>query len=142
MEKLTPEQTQEIENLMETWGAWVYSGRLEKREVSMLGQLMARVNPQKYQNRPMCDDDTGLLIDEIMQEIKIESEPAFEFLVNYYVYLASNTQVAIRYYRKTDKSGKRPCLRTYYYVANRVLDEYRLKIHKRFNQLKSLQKTG
>lgn len=140
MEKLTQEQTSEVEALMESWGAWVYSGRLEKREVSMLGLLMAKANPKKYETRIMCDDDTGMLISEIMKEIKAESEPAYEFLIQYYVYMASNTQIAIRYHRKTDTTGKKPCLRSYYYLANKVLDEYRFKIYQRYQEIKNEQK--
>ncbi|VEE71522.1 putative late gene antiterminator protein [Yersinia pseudotuberculosis] len=55
--KLTKEQHDWVNGWLELWGAWVYSGRLEKRMSSVIAQYMATVEPQGSPSRPMCNDD-------------------------------------------------------------------------------------
>ena len=52
--ELTKEQQDWLEQWLELWGAWVYSGRLEKRMSSMIAQWMESVEPSGYPTRPMC----------------------------------------------------------------------------------------
>ncbi len=67
--KLTKEQHDWVNGWLELWGAWVYSGRLEKRMSSVIAQYMATVEPQGSPSRPMCNDDDGMLISQVVDSV-------------------------------------------------------------------------
>ncbi|WP_232832624.1 antiterminator Q family protein [Photorhabdus sp. CRCIA-P01] len=52
-------QSQEIwlQDWLSKFGAWVYSGRFDKRQSSMIAEFMATVEPRGYPERPICNDD-------------------------------------------------------------------------------------
>lgn len=43
--KLSPEQYRWVDDWLQLWGAWVYSGRLEKRMSSMIARFMEAADP-------------------------------------------------------------------------------------------------
>lgn len=51
---LTKEQHEWLNGWLELWGAWVYSGRLEKRMSSVIAKFMESVEPGRVMTRPMC----------------------------------------------------------------------------------------
>ncbi|WP_301553430.1 antiterminator Q family protein, partial [Salmonella enterica] len=66
---LTKEQHDWLNGWLELWGAWVYSGRLEKRMSSVIAQFMERVEPSRVMTRPMCNDDDGMLISQVVDSV-------------------------------------------------------------------------
>ncbi|WP_313761143.1 antiterminator Q family protein, partial [Escherichia coli] len=63
---LTKEQHEWLNGWLELWGAWVYSGRLEKRMSSVIAKFMESVEPGRVMTRPMCNDDDGMLISQVV----------------------------------------------------------------------------
>ncbi len=94
--KLTKEQHDWVNGWLELWGAWVYSGRLEKRMSSVIAQYMATVEPQGSPSRPMCNDDDGMLISQIVDSVMYIDAKAFGILMSYYV--NNSTEYAISVY--------------------------------------------
>ncbi|MFQ6284495.1 antiterminator Q family protein [Yersinia enterocolitica] len=103
--KLTKEQHDWINCWLELWGAWVYSGRLEKRMSSVIAQYMATVEPQKYPDRPMCNDDDGMLISQVVDSVMRIDTKALGILISYYSHGASKRAIA-SYYFETAKPRK------------------------------------
>ncbi|MBO1588958.1 hypothetical protein GBM02_06625 [Yersinia pseudotuberculosis] len=94
--KLTKEQHDWVNGWLELWGAWVYSGRLEKRMSSVIAQYMATVEPQGSPSRPMCNDDDGMLISQVVDSVMYIDAKAFGILMSYYV--NNSTEYAISVY--------------------------------------------
>ncbi len=93
---LSLDQNREVwlQNWLSLFGAWVYSGRLEKRQGSMIAQFMATVERRDYPDRPMCSDDDGLLIDDVINLIYDLDTEAVKMLMSRYVYCASDRAIA------------------------------------------------
>ncbi|MDH2394628.1 antiterminator Q family protein [Providencia rettgeri] len=83
-----------LQNWLSLFGAWVYSGRLEKRQGSMIAQFMATVERRSYPDRPMCSDDDGLLINNVFSIIYHLDIDAFKMLISRYVYCVSDRAIA------------------------------------------------
>jgi len=93
--QLTKDQHDWVNSWLELWGAWVYSGRLEKRMSSVIAQYMATVEPQRYQSRPMCNDDDGMLISQVVDSVMFIDKKAFGVLLSYYVHNTSKHAIAV-----------------------------------------------
>lgn len=102
---LTKEQHDWINGWLELWGAWVYSGRLEKRMSSVIAQFMERVEPSRVMTRPMCNDDDGMLISQVVDSVMCIDKKAFGILLSYYSHGSSKRAIA-SYYHKTAKPRK------------------------------------
>ncbi|WP_226052674.1 antiterminator Q family protein [Dickeya chrysanthemi] len=96
--KLTQEQKYWLYPILDQFGAWVYSGRLDRRQTSIISEFMARMRPAEYPSRPMCSDDDGRLISAIWDEIYATSRTAWVLLLCRYVYRSSDRHLA-RVYR-------------------------------------------
>lgn len=129
--KLTKDQHDWVNGCLELWGSWVYSGRLEKRMSSVIAQYMATVEPQRYPDRPMCNDDDGMLISQVVDSVMNIDTKAFGILLSYYA--NNSTEYAIAVYshksaipRKIVTRGgnrlKRPSLSTCRREVKEVLD--------------------
>lgn len=81
---LTKEQHDWLNGWLELWGAWVYSGRLEKRMSSVIAQFMERVEPSRVMTRPMCNDDDGMLISQVVDSVMRIDTKAFGILLSYW----------------------------------------------------------
>ncbi|WJV61077.1 antiterminator Q family protein [Pectobacteriaceae bacterium C52] len=103
--KLTRKQQQWLTPILEQFGAWVYSGRMDRRQISMIYQFMARVKPAELPARPICNDEDGELISYIFDEIYATSRTAFVLLFCRYVYDSSDRHLA-RVYRKIHMTGE------------------------------------
>ncbi|HAT3767141.1 TPA: DUF1133 family protein [Morganella morganii] len=91
---LDKEREEWLQNWLSLFGAWVYSGRLEKRQSSMIAQFMATVERRDYPDRPVCNDDDGLLINEVVKLIYHIDTEAFDMLLSRYVYCVSDRAIA------------------------------------------------
>lgn len=96
---LTKEHHDWLNGWLELWGAWVYSGRLEKRQSSMIANWMATVEPQSYPYRPMCNDDDGLLISQVVDSVMCIDKKAFGILLSYYAHGSSKRAIASYYHK-------------------------------------------
>lgn len=102
---LTKEQHDWINGWLELWGSWVYSGRLEKRMSSVIAQFMERADPKRVVSRPMCNDDDGMLISQVVDSVMCIDTKAFGILLSYYSHGSSKRAIA-SYYHKTAKPRK------------------------------------
>ncbi|MFP9529114.1 antiterminator Q family protein [Pectobacterium brasiliense] len=103
--KLTKEQHDWINGWMELFGAWVYSGRLEKRQSSVIAQFMERVEPSRVMSRPMCNDDDGMLISQVVDSVMRIDTMALGILLSYYAHGSSKRAIA-SYYHKSARPRK------------------------------------
>nr|WP_276030729.1 antiterminator Q family protein [Salmonella enterica] len=102
---LTKEQHEWLNGWLELWGAWVYSGRLEKRMSSVIAKFMESVEPGRVMTRPMCNDDDGMLISQVVDSVMCIDKKAFGILLSYYAHGSSKRAIA-SYYHATAKPRK------------------------------------
>ena len=100
---LNKEQHDWLNGWLELWGAWVYSGRLEKRMSSVIAQFMEKVEPTRVMTRPMCDD--GMLISQVVDSVMRIDTKAFGILLSYYSHGSSRYAIS-SYYHKTASPRK------------------------------------
>ncbi|ENL8513198.1 antiterminator [Providencia stuartii] len=103
--ELTKEQFDWLNGWLELWGAWVHSGRLNVRMINMIYKFMQTVEPSKNPSRPMCSDDEGMLISQVVDSIIATDEQAYKILLSYYAHGASKLSIA-SYYHKVAKPRK------------------------------------
>ena len=96
---LTKEQQEWLNCWLELWGAWVYSGRLEKRMSSVIAKFMESVEPGRVMTRPMCNDDDGMLISQVVDSVMYIDKKAFGILLSYYAHGSSKHAIASYYHR-------------------------------------------
>lgn len=96
---LSKDQHDWLNSWLELWGAWVYSGRLEKRQSSMIAQWMASVEPQPGMTRPMSNDDDGMLISQVVDSVMFIDKKAFGILLSYYAHGSSKRAIASYYHK-------------------------------------------
>ncbi|HHR5809851.1 TPA: antiterminator Q family protein, partial [Providencia alcalifaciens] len=75
--ELTKEQFDWLNGWLELWGAWVHSGRLNVRMINMIYKFMRTVEPSSTPSRPMCSDDDGMLISQVVDSIIATDEQAY-----------------------------------------------------------------
>jgi len=92
---LTKDQHDWLNGHLELWGAWVYSGRLEKRMSSVIAQFMERVEPSRVMTRPMCNDDDGMLISQVVDSVMCIDKKAFGILLSYYAHNSTKYAIAV-----------------------------------------------
>ncbi|TCJ96165.1 hypothetical protein EV694_1717 [Volucribacter psittacicida] len=82
---LTPEQEKWLKEWLFKWGAWVRTGRLDKRQVNIIARLMESVTPSDPQD-PICTDDEGLMISKMIDEFFLTQDKELHFIIyGYYV---------------------------------------------------------
>lgn len=103
--KLATDQYRWIDEWMQMWGAWVYSGRLEKRMSSVIAQYMEAADPSRVMpSRPMCNDDDGMVISGVVDKvIAAVDKRAFGIILSYYSHGSSKREIAT-YYHKTSSN--------------------------------------
>ncbi|HGJ5890558.1 MAG TPA: antiterminator Q family protein [Arsenophonus apicola] len=99
---LTQDQDLWLQHWLSKFGAWVYSGRLEKRQSSIIAQLMLTVERRDEPWREMCSDDDGLFIAKVVDNIYQLDRIAFSLLLCRYVFNRSDRAIA-RYYHSLVK---------------------------------------
>ncbi|MEY0302608.1 antiterminator Q family protein [Providencia manganoxydans] len=103
--ELTKEQFDWLNGWLELWGAWVHSGRLNIRMINMIYKFMRTVEPNGTPSRPMCSDDEGMLISQVVDSIIATDEQAYQILLSYYACGASKLSIS-SYYHKVAKPRK------------------------------------
>lgn len=105
--RLLDEPKQEwIENLLNLWGAWAFSGLDQTKRMSMLAKLMQQADPNAIimPAREVCDDELGLLISSVVgYYVKTPCPKDFKYLEAKYIYGCSVYAIA-KYQWKRDKS--------------------------------------
>ena len=146
-DKLLEEPKQEwIENLLNLWGAWVFSGLDFERRMNMIAKLMMSADPSRIAIpvREMCDDDLGLVIGSVVGYcIKNPCPQDYKYLEAKYVYGLSVYAIA-KYQWEKDKSISRngwykrisESIKSSEWIAAKFLD-LAIKNHK---NVKKLQK--
>ncbi|EJD6582910.1 antiterminator [Providencia rettgeri] len=102
--ELTKEQFDWLNGWLELWGAWVHSGN-GGRMINMIYKFMRTVEPNSTPSRPMCSDDDGMLISQVVDSIIATDEQAYKILLSYYACEASKLSIA-SYYHKVAKPRK------------------------------------
>ncbi|PVZ79523.1 antiterminator [Serratia sp. S1B] len=102
---LTAEQHNWLNGWLELWGAWVYSGRLEKRQSNVIARYMESMEPSSYRARAKCNDDDGMLISQVVDSVMSIDKKAFGILLSYYAHGSSKRAIAT-YYHQTAKPRK------------------------------------
>lgn len=151
--KLTQEQHEWINGWLELFGAWAYSGRLEKRQSSVIAQYMATVEPQSYPDRPMCNDDDGLLISQVVGSVMSIDTKALGILLSYYAHGSSKRAIASYYHKvasprkmsgRGGESLRRPSMITCRREVDEILNASLFLLHdpllKAFNDRKNAAK--
>ncbi|KMV67641.1 antiterminator [bacteria symbiont BFo1 of Frankliniella occidentalis] len=92
---LSKDQHEWLNSWLVLWGAWVYSGRLEKRMSSMIAQWMESVEPSGMPSRPMCNDDDGMLISQVVDSVMCIDKKAFGILLSYYSHGSTEYSIAV-----------------------------------------------
>lgn len=95
-----------IENLLNLWGAWAFSGLDFESRMNMLARLMLQADPSRISEpvREMCDDELGLVISSVIGYcIKNPCPQDYRYLEAKYVYGLSVYAIA-KYQWNKDKS--------------------------------------
>ncbi|KDB48237.1 antiterminator Q family protein [Glaesserella parasuis] len=95
-----------IENLLNLWGAWAFSGLDFESRMNMLARLMLQADPSRVSEpiREMCDDELGLVISSVIGYcIKNPCLQDYKYLEAKYVYGLSVYAIA-KYQWEKDKS--------------------------------------
>ncbi|PTA95639.1 antiterminator [Kluyvera sp. Nf5] len=97
--KLTNDQHEWLNGWLELWGSWVYSGRLEKRMSSVIAKFMESAEPGRVLTRPMCNDDDGMLISQVVDSVMFIDKKAFGILLSYYAHGSSRYSISSYYHK-------------------------------------------
>lgn len=95
-----------IENLLNLWGAWAFSGLDFESRMNMLARLMLQADPSRVSEpvREICDDELGLVISSVIGYcIKNPCPQDYKYLEAKYVYGLSVYAIA-KYQWNKDKS--------------------------------------
>lgn len=95
--QLDEEREAWLQNWLARFGAWVYSGRLVKRQSSMIAEFMATVEPRSYSDRPTCSDEDGMLIQRVVDHLYHIDRVAFKMLLARYVFCVSDREISRQY---------------------------------------------
>lgn len=105
--KLLEQPRQEwVENHLQKWGAWVFSGLDFDSRMNMIAKLMQSADPSRIvmPKREMCSDELGLVIGSVVGYcIKNPSPQDYRYLEAKYVYGRSVYSIA-KYMWGQDKS--------------------------------------
>lgn len=135
---LTKEQHDWLNGWLELWGSWVNSGKLDKRQSNMIAKFMESVEPCKYPGRPMCNDDDGMLISQVVDSVLRIDAKAMGILLSYYARGSTKYSIAVYSHksaipRKISTRGgnrfKRPSLSTCRREVEEILNASLLMIH-------------
>ena len=97
-QELTDEQFSWLDGWLELWGAWVQSGR-SGRMINMIYKFMKTVEPNATPSRPMCNDDEGMLISQVVDSVIATDTQAYGILLSYYAHGSSKLSIASYYHR-------------------------------------------
>lgn len=141
---LTEEQEYFVDKWMDMWGNWIRTEHFDKRQFNIIARLMQSVTPSEP-SEPICDDDVGMMISQIVDQFFMKHDPAMRFIVfSYYVNKCTINKIAVTLRKNSDEvpmnpsAGKSkirvPCLRTFQRnvekelkLAKRIIHELLIK---------------
>lgn len=106
---LTTEQEKWVKEWLFKWGAWVRSGRLDKRQMNIIGRLMDSVIVSEPTD-PLCADDEGLMISQCVDQYFTYNDKELHFIVyGYYVHRMTTHRLAIMLFNDIEPRLMQPC---------------------------------
>lgn len=109
LKKLTVEQEKFVDENMYAWGAWVRSGRIDKVKLNIIAKLMQSAIPSEPLE-PMCDDDTGFMISQVVERFFAKNDQTLHFIVfAYYVNKRTVNFIATKIREKCGAVPMQPC---------------------------------
>ncbi|MFC1015243.1 antiterminator Q family protein [Pasteurella multocida] len=107
--KLTQEQEYFVDKWMDMWGNWIRTERFDKTQFNIIGRLMQSVTPSEP-SEPICDDDVGMMISQIVDQFFMKHDPAMRFIVfSYYVNKCTINKIAVTLRNNSDEVPMQPC---------------------------------
>ncbi|BFQ92352.1 antiterminator Q family protein [Gallibacterium anatis] len=108
--QLTNEQEKWVKAWLCKWGAWIRSGRLDKRQVNIIGRLMDSVTPADPSD-PICTDDEGLMISQMIDEFFTTQDKELHFIVyGHYVDKMSVNRLSVVLFDEIEPRLMKPCM--------------------------------
>ncbi|MFU2131646.1 antiterminator Q family protein [Gallibacterium anatis] len=137
--QLTYEQEQWVKAWLYKWGAWIRSGRLDKRQINIIGRLMDSVIPAAPLE-PICTDEEGLMISQMIDEFFTTQDKELHFIIyGYYVDRLSVNRLSVLLFDEIEprlmrayahkSSVRKPSLKTMKRYVKRRLDLATAIIH-------------
>ncbi len=109
LKKLTAEQEKFVDENMYAWGAWIRSGRIDKVKLNIIAKLMQSAIPSEP-SEPMCDDDTGFMISQVIEQFFVKHDSTLHFIVfAYYVNKRTVNFIANKMREKSVAVTMQPC---------------------------------
>lgn len=106
---LNEEQERFVDEWMYKWGAWVRSGRIDKSQLNIIAKLMQSVIPAEP-SEPMCNDDEGMMISEIVEQFFVKNDRTLHFVVfAYYVNKRTVNFIANKLRENCGTISMQPC---------------------------------
>lgn len=107
--KLTKDQEVWVKEWLYKWGAWIRSGRLDKRQLNIIGRLMQSVLPANPQD-PICTDDEGFAISIAIDQFFGKMDKELHFIVyGYYVNKMTVNRLATIIHEQTEEKEMQAC---------------------------------
>lgn len=135
--ELTEKQEAFVDKNMYEWGAWIRSGRLNKTELNIIAKLMQSAIPSR-QSEPMCDDDTGLMISQQIENFFIQYDKQTHYIIfSFYVHKNTVNHIAVKLQERVGEVKMQPCAGK---PELRIpsLDTYRRKVKKELRVAKAI----
>ncbi|HHE3465229.1 TPA: antiterminator Q family protein [Pasteurella multocida] len=106
---LTEEQEYFVDKWMDMWGNWIRTERFDKAQFNIIARLMQSVIPSEP-SEPICDDDVGMMISQIVDQFFMKHDPAMRFIVfSYYVNKCTINKIAVTLRNNSDEVPMQPC---------------------------------
>ncbi|MGF7433112.1 antiterminator Q family protein [Pasteurella bettyae] len=107
--KLNSQQEEFVDEWMYKWGAWVRSGRIDKSQLNIIAKLMQSTIPAEP-SEPMCDDETGMMISQVVEQFFVKNDRTLHFIVfAYYVNKRTVNFIATKMREKCGAVIMQPC---------------------------------
>lgn len=109
LKQLTMEQEKFVDENMYAWGSWIRSGRIDKEKLNIIAKLMQSAIPAEP-SEPMCDDETGFMISQVVEQFFVKNDSILHFIVfAYYVNKRTVNFIAAKMREKCGAVVMQPC---------------------------------
>lgn len=109
LKQLNPQQEAFVDEYMYKWGAWVRSGRIDKAQFNIIAKLMQSAMPAEP-SEPMCDDETGMMISQVVEQFFVKNDRTLHFIVFvYYVNKRTVNFIANKLRENCGAISMQPC---------------------------------
>ncbi|WP_283205780.1 antiterminator Q family protein [Mannheimia varigena] len=106
---LTEKQEEFVDEYMYKWGAWIRSGRIDKPGLNIIAKLMQSAMPSEP-SEPMCDDETGMMISQTIEQFFKKNDSLLHFIVfSYYVNKRTVNFISVKLRENCGEIKMQPC---------------------------------